>query len=125
MNRAIELHDTCVGRIETVEGVVVLELSPAYVHKWGVGTGVWQNAVLRFASGSVEGDRPTLPEDLWTGTLRVGGHESPNLIPIPSPSGPVELHMSFVMGNELTIRGESIVLELVGEEFGEEKFPGG
>lgn len=131
MNRAIELHDTRVGRIETIDDAVVVELSPAYVHKsegrpgWDAGTGAWQHAVLRFVGGSIEGDRPTLPEDLWTGTLRVGDHESPNLIPIPLPIGPAELRLSFVMGDELAIHGESIALELVGEEFDEEEGPGG
>jgi hypothetical protein len=125
VNRAIELHDTRVGRIETIGDVVVVELSPAYVHEWDVGTGVWQHATLRFIAGSVEGDRPTLPEALRVGTLRVAGRESPNLIPIPPPSGPAELHLVFVTGHEFTVRGESIALELVGEEFDEEKGPGG
>jgi hypothetical protein len=125
VNRAIELHDTRVGRIETIGDDVVVELSPAYVHKWDAGTGVWQNAVLRFAGGSIEADRPTLPEALWDGTLRAGGRESPDLIPIPAPSGPAELLLTFVTGHVLTIRGESIALELIGEEFDEEKGPGG
>lgn len=139
MNRAIELHDTVVGRIETTGDVVIVELSPAYVHKsngrpgWDAGMGAWQHAVLRFVGASIDdqrqtfaslaGEHPTLPEYLGDGTLHVGGCVYPNLIPIPLAGGPAELHMVFGSGHELTIRAESIALELVGEEFDGEEYP--
>lgn len=138
MNRSIELHDTSVGRIETIRDVVLVHLSPAYVHTsegrpgWDAGTGAWQHAIIRLADGSIDDQRqtfaslagtlPTLPGSIGDGTLRVAGREYPNEIPIPSPGGPVELHLVFRSGHELTIRAESIALELIGEAFDEEEF---
>jgi hypothetical protein len=67
---------------------VVVEFSPAYVHKShgkpgiDAGTGWVQNARLTLTGATVSGDRPSLPGALWDGSLLVGGSEHDNVVPI-------------------------------------------
>jgi hypothetical protein len=132
MNSNIELHDSEVSQIHEIGQSVVIEFSPAYVHKShgkpGVdaGTGWVQNARLTLTGATVSGDRPPLPGALWDGSLLVGGLEHDNVVPIPlAARGSVELRLFFASGQEIVVSAESIELELIGEASYVEEFNGG
>jgi len=132
MNSAIELHDSVISQIQDRGRSVVVVFSPSYVHmsqgQPGIDTGSgWvQNARLTLAGASVSGNRPPLPENLWDGSLLVGGRKHHNADPIPLQArGPVELRLVFVSGHEVVVSGEAIELELTGEATYVEDFDGG
>jgi hypothetical protein len=132
MNSKIELHDSEVSQIHEIGQSVVVEFSPAYVHKShgkpgiDAGTGWVQNARLTLTGATVSGDRPPLPGTLWDGSLLVGGLEHDNVVPVPLQfRGPVELRLVFASGQAILVSAESITLQLIGEASHFEEFNGG
>jgi hypothetical protein len=132
MNSKIELHDSEVSQIHEIGQSVVVEFSPAYVHKShgkpgiDAGTGWVQNARLTLTGATVSGDRPPLPRALWDGSLLVGGLERDNTLPVPLQAyGPIELRLVFASGQEIVVSAESIELEFIGEASYVEEFNGG
>jgi hypothetical protein len=122
MNSAIELHDSLIGQIQQIGRDVLVEFSPAYVHKsqgrLGIdaGSGWSQDARLTLTGALVSGKAPALPESLWEGSLHVGGLEHDNLLPVPlKASGAVEVRLVFISGHEVVVSGDAIELELIGE----------
>ena len=89
-SRAIEIHDSYLGRIEKTGTSIELHFEPAYVHQSsgepGVasGTGWIQNALFTLSDASLEGDPFKLPADLYGGTLVVDGTEIRTLLALPS-----------------------------------------
>jgi hypothetical protein len=132
VNSEIELHDSVISQIQEIDRSVIVELSPAYVHKSKVRPGldagtVWvQNARLRLSSATLSGYRPVPPEALSDGSLWVGGLKHKNLLPATIQAhGLVELRLVFATGEETVISAEAIALELTGESCYVEEFSGG
>ena len=79
MNTLIELHDSRVSAVAWDGDLLVVSLTPAYLHKSNgqpeidPGTGWTQNARLLIGGASLVGDLPELPCDLWDGELTFGG----------------------------------------------------
>jgi hypothetical protein len=122
MNSAIELHDSVICQIQEIGRDVVVEFSPAYVHKSqgrpGIdpGSGWSQNARLTLTGALVSADLPALPESVSDGDLNVAGRKHSNLLPVPlTASGPIELRLVFRSGHEVVISGDAIELKLMGE----------
>jgi hypothetical protein len=122
VNSAIELHDSVISQIHEIGPTVVIEFSPAYVHKSpgkpGVdtGTGWLQSARLTITGAVVSGESPPLPESLWGGSLSLATHEYDILLKVPlNARGQVELNLEFASGQTILVSGEAIALELIGE----------
>ena len=118
-NREIELHDSCVERIEPADGRIVLWLS-AYMHESegrpgrDKGTGWTLPARLVVEDGTF--DRPFASPSLWilNGHVAVGNRLFDNGIPLPfDERGHIRLVFSGAEG-ELAISGTRVYLEPTG-----------
>lgn len=127
-NRAIELHDTTVERVERAGGNLVLWLS-AYMHEsegrpgQDPGTGWILPARLVIEHG--EWERPCSSGSLWIteGRITVSGRLYDNLTPLPfDERGQVYMSLSGAEG-EYIISGERAHIEPAGEPRYIEKFP--
>jgi hypothetical protein len=112
---AVELHDSVLHAVRMLGRDVVLELRPAYVHRWeaGAATGWVQDVDIVVSAAALE--RTTggsLPVRLLDGQVRAGGAVHDNLIPLPlraadavrvSLEGPGELHLG-VEGASIEVR---------------------
>ena len=132
MNNEIELHDSVISQMHEIERRMIVEFSPAYVHrskgKPGIdsGSGWVQDVRMSLTGATPSGNCPLLPETLSEGSLRVGGLERHNLLPVTLQThGLVELRLVFVTGQEVVISAEAITLELTGEARYVEEFSGG
>jgi hypothetical protein len=101
LNRAIELHDSYLGRINSLGNSVELYFEPAYIHQssgrpgFEPGTGWNQNAVFKLQDASTEGEPFDLPADIYEGKLEIDGNEVRDLLPVPSDySGRIVLTLS-------------------------------
>ncbi len=131
MNTAIEIHDSRVGGIEEVDGLVIVHFLPAYLHQSkgrpGVdsGTGWVQEARLIFTDASVSGNLPAWPCDSMSGEMITGCERHDNSIPVPLEATKLtELRLTCDSVHSVTIIGQSIKLELIGEPRYVEDFPG-
>jgi hypothetical protein len=122
VNTSIEIHDSRAAEIVRDGDSVRVVLAPAYLHKSpgrpGIdsGTGWTQDALLVFSSGSLAGLVPELPCDITDGELSLSGDVHSNMIPVPlEAAGSVELHLVFYPGCDVSVTGETVRLELVGE----------
>jgi hypothetical protein len=130
-NRGLEIHDSRLESLVVSDGHVVLDFSAAYIHESDgrpsvdAGT-VWtQHAVIRVRGDVITGSRLELPCDLSSGRLILNGKEFDNLIPISlSSDGNVELHFTSQLGESVQIRGDRVILALLGERNFVEDFPG-
>jgi len=121
-NRAVELHDSTVGYVDTRNGRIEIGLMPAYVHSSagepGVdpGTGWLQNVAIVVEGGNVEGELPQMPCDLSGGTLAVAETVSDNTLTLPlDQSGSIELKLEVMWGGQIVVRGTRILTILKGE----------
>ena len=131
MNSVIELHDSEVGAISEVEGFVVVDFTPAYIHQsagrpgYDPGQGVVQQARLFLKRGMVQGQRPVLPSTLRDGHIYLCGERHINSIPIPlEMTGEVELRLEFNDIEEVVITARGARLELIGKAREVDEFPG-
>lgn len=122
MGSELELYDARVSYIRFAEGGAELHFSYAYIHKSvGVpgretGNGWSQEAVLLLDSAQALEPMPPLPNVIVDGYLEVGGvrHE---LLPLPfERAGPCLLHLEFVDGTGLELRGDNPRIVLLGEK---------
>jgi hypothetical protein len=126
-NREIEIHDSELKTVTVSDGHIILELSHMSDGRPGIdaGTGWLQNAVIRIRGDAIAGSMSQLPCDLWDGYLKVNGEGSDNSIPIPLvATGDIELHFTSTAGESLSVRGDCITLELLGEPKYVEDVPG-
>ena len=107
MNGDIELHDSWVAGITLHGGEALVALRPAYVHRNGSG---WtQDIDLLIHSASVTGAVAILPVDISDGTLHVGDHVFPNLVPIASaPDVTIALDLVLTSGEAIVVRGHGL-----------------
>jgi hypothetical protein len=137
-NRVIEIHDSELDRIVIEDGTAVLHFPSVYIHQStgtpavDAGTGWVQRAILKIGDARIEG---ALSEELREssgydahqlsgGSIRLDENFSDNLIPIPlDAAADVELSLES-WGSTVTVKGRSILLQLIGEpEYVEEFEP--
>jgi hypothetical protein len=122
VNTVIETHDSRVVEISESNGVVVLHLKPAYLHKSegcpaiDAGTGWLQEAKLIFSEAAISGEFPDWPCDLMDGEILIQGVQYNNLIPVPLEiSGAIELRLVCDAIHQIKIAGSGVQLNLIGE----------
>jgi hypothetical protein len=137
-NRVIEIHHSELDRIVIEDGTAVLHFPSVYIHQStgtpavDAGTGWVQRAILKIGDARIEG---ALSEELREssgydahqlsgGSIRLDENFSDNLIPIPlDAAADVELSLES-WGSTVTVKGRSILLQLIGEpEYVEEFEP--
>jgi hypothetical protein len=130
MNTTIEIHDSRVAEISERDGTVIVHFQPAYLHKsegrpaFDSGSGWVQKARLIFSEASTSGDFPDWPCDIMKGEIIVGGERHDNLIPVPLEVAKLtELRLICDSVHTVTITGQGVRLELVGEPSYVEEFP--
>jgi len=127
---SIELHDSNLSDCKFYEGMLVIELRPAYIHKWEmlngkwIGTGWVQDAKMRIDNASVSGKMPTVPVEISDGMISSGGSIFTNLISVPfNMNGPCRLKLQLVSGDVLEVSGRAINIEMQGEATFVENLP--
>ena len=132
MNSAFELHDSTLSGVSESDGSVTVALRPAYLHKspgrpgTDAGTGWRLDLDLRFSGASVEGLPVRFPVEIADGSLRVGGVEHANVVPLPIPAGaPAELVLILETSSRLVVRGSAVASEPRREAEYVEEFSGG
>jgi len=130
MNSSIEIHDSDVETVSSVDGKAVVCFSSVYIHKSsgtpGVdpGTGWVQKARLTIADGIIKSTLPLFPGELLSGYLRLGDSILDNGIPIPlSFRGDTELRLESWNDQFILVSGSGAELELLGEPTYVEDFP--
>jgi hypothetical protein len=131
LNSGIELHDSVLASLKSVEDKIEIAFRPAYIHRTegipGVdpGTGWTQDIVLVVESGVVEGQVAELPFDVSDGELQVAGLQLQNVLPLPLDyRGNIELRLLLKSSEQLVIRGSRITSESAGTAKYIEDFPG-
>ena len=128
---AIEIYDSTLTSVTDEGGHVLVDLTPAYLHR-STGTpgvdpgGGWaQDVILRIENGAIDGGLPEMPCDLWEGSLQVGDQKIENIIPLPLDyQGEVTLVLVAQDESRVVIRGSAISAILFGEPKFIEEFPG-
>jgi hypothetical protein len=122
MNSAIEIHDSVVDAISTVDGKALLYCSAVYIHKSfgkpGVdpGTGCVQQAKLTIVDAVIKSTLTLFPAELVRGYLRLGDSILANEIPIPlNFSGDAELRLESWNDQIILVSGRGAELELIDE----------
>ena len=131
LNTGMELHDSVLASLKSVEGKMEITFRPAYIHKTegvpGVdpGTGWTQDIVLAVESGIAEGQVTELPFDISDGELQVADLRLQNVLPLPLDySGNIELKLLLNSSEQVVIRGSRITSESAGTATYVEDFPG-
>lgn len=123
MNTIIELHDSTIAEIVRCDSTVIVHFVPAYLHKSAgrpgrdSGSGWVQEARLIFADASLSGSVPDLPCDILDGEFIISDERHDNEIPVPllEIADSAQLHLIFGEKQEVTVKGRSVRLELIGE----------
>ena len=118
---AVEFHDSVLARVERAGQRVRLVFEPAYVHRSSgepaldPGTGWSVNVELTIYGTTGFTLRSKLPCDVRDGSLRVGGHEFENAVPLPFQCrGEVLLTIELTSGEVLKVSGKRVALRVVG-----------
>lgn len=127
-NRAIEIHDSALGKISLENGVALLHFPEVYIHSSSgrpgidAGSGWAQEAVIRIGDAQIEGKFSKESREAYGGyahylaggSLTINSSVSDNLIPIPlDVQGDVELSLEC-WGDVVRIHGSSAKLEFIG-----------
>jgi hypothetical protein len=122
VNTTIEIHDSRIAEISERDSTVIVHFLPAYLHKskerpaFDAGTCWIQEARLIFFEASVIGDFPDWPCDIMDGEIIVDGERHANLIPVPlEVTKLTELRLTCNSIRKVTVVGQKVRLELVGE----------
>ena len=122
MGSELELYDARVSYIRSSEGQTAIHFSYALIHKTkgtpGRDTGrSWtQDSVLLLDEAELDDALPPFPNTVVEGFLEVNGarHE---LISLPfEQEGSARLHLEFIDGTTLDVRGENPVIKLEGQK---------
>jgi len=122
VNERIELHDSTLASVSFSDGLAVVLLAPAYIHRShglpgsDAGSGWLQSATLTFAGASPVSSPAGLPVWISDGFLRIDDALHDNLIPTHgSFEGAVEFSIVLTTAEVLTIRGRRISIQLLGD----------
>jgi hypothetical protein len=122
MNSAIEIHDSDIDTVRSVDGKAVLCFSSVYIHKSlgkpGVdpGTGWVQKAKLTIADAIIISTLTLFPGEVLGGYLRLGDSIFDNEIPIPlNFRGDIELRLESWNDRVILVSGRGAELELIDE----------
>ena len=110
---SIELHDSQLAAIQVRQGMVTLELRPAYVHRDGKG---WtQDADIELPDAVALTPDPTLPVRISDGTLKTSKGPYHNLLMLPlSDLGPVKMNLELQNGGNLEFLATSVKVRMLG-----------
>lgn len=118
----IEFHDSNLSACYIHDNVLLIELGPAYIHKWEVingkwlGTGCAQNAIIRINNASILKKMPVNPSKISGGMVTFGSTTFDNLISVPlNINNPSRLILHLVSGDTLDISGSSLGITLEGD----------
>lgn len=126
-NRAIELHDSRVERVEQAADSIVLWLS-AYMHEsdgrpgWDRGTG-W-SLPIRLVVENGKFASPSPPPALWIldGDIAIDDRRLENVLPLPfDERGDICLSLNGEAG-EIVINGSRAYIEAIGQAVYVEEF---
>lgn len=128
-SRAIELHDSTLESVTTIDTTAIVYFVPAYVHESAgepgldAGSGWVQEVRLYVPNAHITGALSELPCEIWDGELTVDGERFGNCIPLPlERQGEVRLHIECVA--DIHISGTAVRLEPFREPRYVEEFPG-
>ena len=118
----IEFHDSTLGAVRREGTAVVVELTPAYVHRSagipGIdeGSGWSANVHLRIERASIERTDLTVPARIADGTLWIGDKRFENGFALPlEADGSIVLQLILSSGGQLQITGNRTTANTVGE----------
>ncbi len=130
LQTSIELHDSDLSAINFHDNLLVVELRPAYIHKWElingkwIGTGCVQNARITIAKAPAPTKHLAVPVQISDGMINIGEIIFDNLVPVPfHKNDPIVMKLQVVSGDAFNVSGESITIELCGESKFVEKLP--
>ena len=130
MQISIELHDSDLSAYALHDSVLVIELRPAYIHKWEmtndkwIGTGCLQDAKITIDTPIVPTKMPAVPAGISDGIITIGSTVFDNLVPVPfNMAGPSFLKLQLVNGDTFEVSGGALRIELQGESKFVEKLP--
>ena len=128
MNEMIELHDSKLVAVSWADGVVVVMLSPACVHRSegrpGVDAGtVWRQSAMFTMTDAVVSAHGVLPVTVRGGSLQIGTEEHQNIIPAAGVfSASVKLKLDLNDRDHLMVTAGQLLITLTGEAEYLEKF---
>lgn len=110
---SIELHDSQLAAVQVRQGMLTLELRPAYVHKDGKG---WtQDADIELPDAVALTPDSTLPVPISDGTLTTSKGPYHNLLMLPlADLGPVKMNLELQNGDELVFLATSVQIRMLG-----------
>ncbi len=127
---SIEFHDSVLSAINFHDNVLIVELRPAYIHKWElingnwIGTGCVQNATITIAKTPAPTKNIPVPVQISGGMISIGDIIFDNLVPVPfDKNGPIVMKLQVVSGDAVEFSGGAITIELHGESKFVEKLP--
>ncbi len=127
---SIEFHDSDLSSFNIHENVLVVELHPAYIHKWEmtngkwIGTGCVQNAKITIDKAANLKKFLAVPLQISDGMIRVGDTIFDNLVPVTfHKNGPIVMKLHLISGDTFEVSGGAITIELHGESKFVEKLP--
>ena len=111
---SIELHDSCLATVSVENGIAVVQLRPAYIHRNGKG---WrQNADLKIGLAEVEIGSAGLPAKLADGRMKTEQGPYHNLLGLPlKVAGPVDLALELFSEAVIRVVGFNAEVVLHGE----------
>jgi len=130
MQTSIEFHDSDLAACHIHDNMIVIELRPAYIHKWELINGKWigsgcvQDAQIRIDNARAPNKMPVVPVNISDCTITIGGITFYNLIPTPfNMKGPSRLILQLVSGDTFEVSGGALSIALQGESKFVEKLP--
>ena len=130
MNEMIDLRDSKLVAVSWADGVAVVMLGPAFIHRSegrpGVDAGtVWRQSAMFTLTNALVSAHALLPESVRSGSLRIGAELRENIIPAAGVfSAAVELRLDLNDKDHLNVTGDQIMITLTGEPELVENFPG-
>ncbi|HWB58384.1 MAG TPA: hypothetical protein VG733_02790 [Chthoniobacteraceae bacterium] len=128
MNEMIELHDSKLVAVSWADGVAVVMLSPAIVHRSegrpGVDAGTvwWQAAMFTFRTPLISA-HGELPVPVRSGSLHIGDEEHNNMIPATGVfTAAIKLNLDLTDRDHLIVTADQLLISLTGDAHQEGKF---
>lgn len=101
--------------VEINDGILLVSLRPAYVHKSrgvpgvDVGSGFVQDISIESAGHQMVGDFGNLPADILDGAFELDGTVFPNMINLPCDGKPAKLILNLWPDNRrITVSGTNV-----------------
>lgn len=129
MDEAIELHDSVFDSVEIRDGILIVSLRPAYVHKSrgvpgvDVGSGFLQDVSIEFVGHEMVGDARDLPADILNGDFELDGTVFQNMIKLPCDGRPAKLRLNLWPDNRsITVSGTNVRVKPLSEAIYDDEF---